>query len=365
MVDVAIVGAGLMGTAMAYPLSDNGHRVRLVGTHLDAEIIRRCKEEGYHPRLKRQLPEGVQPYYVEEIGEALAGVQVIVSGVNSLGAHWIGKALAPHIHPGQAVIAITKGLEAGADGDLVILPDVLRSELPEGVRDQVGYAAVGGPCIAGELAGRRQSCVVFGSRQRETAEMLAGVFRTGYYHIWTTTELVGLEFCAALKNAYTLAVGLSAGILESRGGVDAAGAYMNNLAAATFAQSVAEIGRVLEIAGRPRDFAASAFAASAFAASLPGAGDMYVTSVGGRTIGLGRLLGLGHSYSEARQIMAGETLEGAEIVKVMSAVLPRLEARGVLKAGELPLMRTLIDIIVHAGKPELPLEAFFGGRGWM
>jgi glycerol-3-phosphate dehydrogenase (NAD(P)+) len=355
MVDVAIVGAGLMGTATAYPLRDNGHRVRLVGTHLDGDIIRRCKEDGYHPRLKRKIPEGVHPYYVEEIGEALEGVQVIVSGVNSLGAHWIGKALAPHIRPGQTVIAITKGLEASADGDLLILPDVLRSELPEGVRDQVGYAAVGGPCIAGELAGRRSSCVVFGSRQQETAEMLASVFRTAYYHIWTTTELVGLEICAALKNAYTLAVGLSAGILESRGGVDPAGAYMHNLAAATFAQSVTEIGRVLEVAGRPRDFAAS----------LPGAGDMYVTSAGGRTIGLGRLLGLGHSYSEARQIMAGETLEGAEIVRVMNAMLPRLEARGKLMPDELPLMRKLIDIIVHGGKPELPLEAFFGGRGWM
>jgi len=365
MVDVAIVGAGLMGTATAYPLADNGHRVRLVGTHLDGEIIGRCKEEGYHPKLKRKLPEGVRPYYVEEIGEALEGVQVIVSGVNSLGAHWIGKALAPHIRPGQTVIGITKGLEAGAEGDLVILPDVLRGELPEGVRDQVHYAAVGGPCIAGELAGRRQSCVVFGSREMETAEMLAGVFRTAYYHIWTTTELVGLEFCAALKNAYTLAVGLSGGILESGGGVDGAGAYMHNLAAATFAQSVTEIGRVLEIGGSLQERSLQKRSPRDFAASLPGAGDMYVTSVGGRTIGLGRLLGAGHSYSEAREIMAGETLEGAEIVRVMSTVLPKLEARGKLRVDELPLMRKLIDIIVHGGKPELPVEAFFGGRGWM
>ena len=66
MADVAIVGAGFMGTAMAYPLCDNGHRVRLVGTHLDGEIIRRCKEEYYHPKLKRQLPEGVRSFYVEE-----------------------------------------------------------------------------------------------------------------------------------------------------------------------------------------------------------------------------------------------------------------------------------------------------------
>ncbi len=358
MADVAIVGAGLMGTATAYPLSDNGHRVRLVGTHLDGEIIRSCKGEQYHPTLKRQLPDSVRPYFVEEIGEALEGVEVIVSGVSSLGAHWIGKALAPHIRAGQTIIAITKGLETDANGDLVILPDVLRGDLPAGVRDQVHYAAVGGPCIAGELAGRRQSCVVFGSRHRETAEKLAGVFRTPYYHIWTTTELVALEFCAALKNGYTLAVGLAAGILEASGGVDTSGAYMYNLAAATFAQNITEIRRMLEIAGVP-----PSFAASAFAASLPGAGDMYVTSAGGRTIRLGRLLGAGHGYEEARQMLAGETLEAAEIIRVMSRALPRLEAKGSLKADELPVMRKLIDIIVHGGKAELPLDDFFGGSG--
>jgi glycerol-3-phosphate dehydrogenase (NAD(P)+) len=283
----------------------------------------------------------------------MEGASIILSGVNSMGVHWIGKTLSEHIQTGQTIIAITKGLEVDVNGDLTILPDVLRSELPADLRDRVQYAAVGGPCIAGELAGRRQSCVVFGSKHRETAEILAGVFRTHYYHVWTTTDLVGLEFCAALKNAYTLAVGLSAGLLERSGGVDASGAAMHNLAAATFAQSVLEIGRILDIVGAPR----------IFAAGLPGAGDMYVTSVGGRTVRLGRLLGAGHSYNQARQIMTGETLETVEIIRTMSAAIPNLESKGLLKPDELPLMRKLIDIIVHGGEPGLPLDDYFGGGG--
>ena len=71
MANVTIVGAGLMGTATAYPLSDNGHRVHLVGTHLDAAMIKSCQEEQFHPRLKRQLPSGVRSFYVEEIAEAM------------------------------------------------------------------------------------------------------------------------------------------------------------------------------------------------------------------------------------------------------------------------------------------------------
>ncbi len=57
-----IIGAGYMGTAMAWPLSDNGHNVNLVGTHLDRKIIQSCQNNGYHPRLKRQLPEGVRSF---------------------------------------------------------------------------------------------------------------------------------------------------------------------------------------------------------------------------------------------------------------------------------------------------------------
>ena len=349
MAKVAIVGAGLMGTAMAWPLSDNHHEVRLVGTHLDGETIRSCKESRFHPRLKRQLPDGVVPYFIEEIDQALEGVEIIVSGVSSPGVHWIGQTLGPRLKPGQRVIAVTKGLECGPDGDLHILPDVLASELPPQIREKVKLAAIGGPCIAGELAGRRPTCVIFGCREGEIARELAAAFRTDYYHVWATTDLVGLEVGVALKNAYTLGVALAAGILEAQGGLDEAGAHMDNLAAATFAQGTTEIERLLKILGGSHDFAYG----------LPGAGDLYVTAVGGRTMRLGRLLGAGHTYVEARDIMAGETLESAEIVRSMGKALPRMQERGVIGPQDLPLLRALVDIVLH-GKVTLPsLDTYF------
>lgn len=353
MANVAIVGAGLMGTATAFPLTDNEHSVRLVGTHLDGEIIRSCKERHFHPRLKRELPRSVRPYSVEEVAEALQGVDIIVSGVNSYGVRWLGKTLAPHLKSGHSIIAITKGLEATPEGDPRILPDVLAGEIPATVRDGIRLAAVGGPCIAGELAGRRHSCVVFGSRDSQVVEKLAAVFRTPYYHIWTTTDLVGLEFSAALKNAYSLAVGMVLGLLERAGGMDSADAHMHNQAAAVFAQACTEIARILEVVGGSREFAYG----------LPGAGDLYVTCQGGRTVRMGKLLGLGRTYAEAREIMAGETLEGAAIVLVMAKVLPRLIEQGRLGSEELPLLRTLIDVLAHGQPLKIPLEMFFGVAG--
>jgi glycerol-3-phosphate dehydrogenase (NAD(P)+) len=292
----------------------------------------------------------VLAYHIEEIAEALANVEIIVSGVNSLGVHWIGRTIGPYLQPGQIIIAVTKGLEAAENGDLVILPDILMSKFPEEIQDRVSVAAIGGPCIAGELAGRRQSCVVFGSRDGDAVERLAKTFRTSYYHVWTTTDLVGLELCAAFKNAYTLAVGLVGGLLEKAGGPDQADAYMHNLAAALFGQGCTEIDRILQLVGGTR----------AFAYGLPGAGDLYVTCQGGRTVRLGRLMGSGASFDAAREIMAGETLEAAMIIQVMGEALPKLTERGVIGPYELPLLRALVDILVNGQPVDLSVQGFFG-----
>jgi glycerol-3-phosphate dehydrogenase len=52
MATVSVLGSGIMATALSFPLSDNGHEVRLVGTHLDREIIDSIKETGLHPGLE-------------------------------------------------------------------------------------------------------------------------------------------------------------------------------------------------------------------------------------------------------------------------------------------------------------------------
>jgi glycerol-3-phosphate dehydrogenase (NAD(P)+) len=130
---------------------------------------------------------------------------------------------------------------------------------------------------------------------------------------------------------------------------------MHNMAAALFAQGCIEIERILEVVGATRTFAYG----------LPGAGDLFVTSAGGRTVRLGQLLGAGHSYTEAREMMAGETLESAEVIRTMGLAVPKLIERGSLKPSELPLMRALVDIVVHGLPVSLPVEKFFGGLAYV
>ena len=349
MKKIAILGAGVMGSAVAWPLTDNGHKVNLIGTHLDGEIIRSCKKDRFHPRLKRKIPDQVTPFYLEELDTALEDVDFIVSGVNSMGVRWIGQTLAPFVKPSDRIICITKGLEADEEGNLMILPEVLRQELPSKVRERISIAAVGGPCIAGELAGRRQSCVYFGSREIETAQQLADVFRTDYYHVWATNDIEGLEITVALKNAYALGVGIAIGLLEKSGGIDAAGAHMHNLAAALFTRSCMEIFYFLEMLGLNTDFAYG----------LPGVGDLYVTCSGGRSVSVGKLLGAGKTFTEASQVLAGETLEAAMIIQQMGRAMPKIFEKRLLKKNQIPFMNLLVDTIVHEEPIKFNLEFFF------
>ena len=59
MATVVIVGAGMMGSALAFPARENGNEVRLVGTHLDREIIETSIKTG----SRGQAPGIFPPLY--------------------------------------------------------------------------------------------------------------------------------------------------------------------------------------------------------------------------------------------------------------------------------------------------------------
>ena len=83
-----------------------------------------------------------------------------------------------------------------------------------------------------------------------------------------------------------------------------------------------------------------------------------MTAAGGRTIRLGRLLGQGLTYTQARAEMAGETLESAEVVKELARALPRLEARSLIGPAELPLLRMLCRVVTEDAAVEIPFDSF-------
>jgi glycerol-3-phosphate dehydrogenase (NAD(P)+) len=152
MTTIAILGSGVMGSALSIPLADNGHDIRLVGTHLDRDIIDSVRASGVHPGLNRALPEQVVPYQLEAEA-AFDGAEVVVSGVNSFGVRWAGQQLASLVKPDMLVLAIAKGIDTDQNGELRILPDVLAEQVPDDLRASIPWSAVASPSIAGEVAG--------------------------------------------------------------------------------------------------------------------------------------------------------------------------------------------------------------------
>ena len=138
------------------------------------------------------------------------------------------------------------------------------------------------------------------------------------------------------------------GILDKTGFDGQAGMY--NPQAALFAQSCREMRLLLKSQGGKEDFAGG----------LPGAGDLYVTVYGGRTLMLGRLLGRGISFTQAMQKMAGITLESVEIITRVAEAIKPLEARNLIRSDELPLLSFVHDVIQSNRAVDFPWESFFG-----
>jgi len=338
-----------MGSAFSFPLTDAGHTVRLVGTHLDRDWISAVRATGVHPKLKMRLPDLFVPFTHDQLGEVLNdNPDLIVLGVSSAGVDWAVQQLGPLLKGPTPMLMLTKGL-AVRNNTLSILPDVVRDGLTSYGIEDVSVGAVSGPCIAGELAARRDTSVVIAYADSKLLAWILPLVAAPYYHARPSLDIIGVEVCAALKNFYALAIGHPTGLLEKQGQASN-GALMHNLSAGLFTQALAEIGYIVEFMRGTVDSARG----------LPGVGDLYVTCQAGRNSRMGRLLGTGLRYLEAKaNDMAAETVEGAELALVIGPTVERLFEQRRLDRSRLPLAVAIIDAICYNRPMYIPWTKFY------
>lgn len=347
MATITILGAGVMGSAFSFPLADNGHTVNLVGTHLDTEIIESLKINGRHPGLKVKLPESVIAFDWPHLSDALQNTDLVVLGVSSVGIPWAAQQLGQALKASVPVLALTKGL-AVSNNDLEILPKVFRGLLPAHLHSSK-LLAIMGPCIAAELAVRRHTSVVLSGDDESMFESTTALLKTPYYHVWTSTDFVGTETCAAFKNFYALLVGMAKGILEREGQAENQ-ANTHNLSSSLFAQALYEMEHIVHHMGGD--------VRSVY--GLPGAGDLYVTCQSGRNGRMGSWLGKGLTFSEAKaQHMPNDTVEGAELAKALAPVLRYLISQGKLQKEKLSLLELALSVVCDDAPADIPWKKFF------
>lgn len=344
MPTVTIIGAGMMGSALAFPARENGNEVRLVGTHLDREIIDACRESDKHPKLPLAFPNGVKYYQVEEMDEAINGADMIIGGVSSFGVDWFGDVVLPKIPEETPILTVTKGLYDLSDGTLLCYPELWAKRLAErGLRRNLN--AIGGPCTSYELVVHDHTEVTFCGKDMATLEFLKSVMATDYYHVSLSRDVIGIESAVALKNGYALGIALTVGLNQRVFGVDSELHY--NSQAGIYYQCVREMTKLLKIRSE-----------CSLETLAVGLGDLYVTVYGGRTRLVGILLGRGLNIDEAKAELNGVTLESLVVAERVARAVRVLSKAGKLDERDFPLLLHVDSILTEKKSAELPWDKF-------
>ena len=344
MAVVTIVGAGMMGSALAFPARENGNEVRLVGTHLDREIIETSKKTDRHPKFTRDFPAGLKYYQIEELKEALDGADMVIGGVSSFGVDWFGDFVLPQIDESIPVLSVTKGLVDTEDGKLLTYPDIWEAKM-EKIGKKLSINAIGGPCTSYELVAHDQTQVAFCGRDMKTLEKLKKIRATDYYHVSLSTDVTGVESAVALKNGYALGIALTIGLNQKAFGLDSELHF--NSQAGVFGQAVREMSKLLDYQG-----------AGTLDNLCVGVGDLYVTVYGGRTRLVGVLLGRGLNIDEAKAELNGVTLESLVVAVRVARAIKICTKNGILDARDFPLLMHVDSIISDKQEVNIPWEDF-------
>lgn len=344
MAVVTIIGAGMMGSALAFPARENGHEVRLVGTHLDREIIAASQKTNRHPKFTKDFPDGVKFYQVERMAEAIDGADMVIGGVSSFGVDWFAETVLPAIPEHVPLLTVTKGLQDTEEGKLLTYPEVWQKTLDR-LGKKLSLNAIGGPCTSYELVAHDQTEVAFCGKDMATLKKLRDIMATDYYHISLSTDVVGIESAVALKNGYALGIALTIGLNQKAFGLDSELHF--NSQAAVFGQSVKEMAKLLAYQG-----------AATLENLCVGAGDLYVTVYGGRTRLVGILLGRGLNIDEAKRELNGVTLESLVVAERVARAVKVCAEKGVLDWKDLPLLKHVDEIITQKKQVNIPWEEF-------
>jgi len=337
---ILVFGAGAMGSAFTVPCVDNNNDVVLVGTHLEdatIEIIK--KEENFHKILNCKLPKNLRVEKFEKFQDEIKKKpDLIVIGVNSKGIEWAGKEISKNFNSSSSILLLTKGLTV-INNKFETLVEKFKFILKNNGIDDVKVSAVGGPCLASGLANRIKSSVVLTNEKIEIVKSIRDIISTNYYAVECSNDLVGVETLAAIKNIYSMIIGASEGLSSSNVDREIKSKYFLNTAASLMYRAISEMSYFTKkLKGKEETVY-----------GLAGLGDLYVSSAGGRNSLMGKYLGQGHLYKDAKELyMKNITVEGAELAFEIG---PKIFKD--LKEKEFPLMFSILRSICENKKLEI------------
>ena len=329
-----------MGSAFTIPCIDNNNNVTLIGTHLEDDLIKQIKfNKNIHPILKVKLPENLKIEKFEKLNSILKkGVDIIVAGISSVGIEWFADQISKNYKKNLPIILLTKGL-AIVDDELTTLSDKIKKLLKEKGHKEINISAIKGPCLAAGLAYKMRTGTVIANPNIKEAEFLKKIISTDYYSTEISNDLEGVELSGAIKNIYSMLIGASEGLSNSKVSIETQSKYYLNTSASLIHRSISEmVDFVSHYGGKPDTVY-----------GLAGLGDLYVSAIGGRNSLMGRYLGQGYLYKDVKEkFMKNITVEGAQLaLEIGPKILNELDSKN------FPLMFSMLNTICNNKKLEI------------
>ncbi len=312
---IAILGNGGWGCAIASLMARKGHRVALWGHNAEhlAETESAQENKRYLPGIA--LPESID--FEPNLAKACKDADLVLVAIPTrfLTASLKGIKLGPP-HP-RMVVSLTKGIDVGS----LHFPSEVISESTGWLG---GVAVLSGPTIAPEVARDLPATITLAHQHPQTASWAQKLLSTKTFRIYTTTDRLGVELAAAVKNVIAIAAGVCDGMQLG-----------DNAKAALLARGIAELRRLGRMMG----------ALDETFMGLAGVGDLYTTCASpmGRNRTFGERVGRGMSPTEAMDSTGGKVVEGANTALAIHALAGRY---GV----EMPICEAVYQI-VHEGLP--------------
>jgi len=306
---VAVLGAGGWGTALAVHLARVGHDVELWAR--DAALVERMRAERENSVYLRGAAFPERLAVTGDLETALAGAGLIVSAVPSHGTREVLHRAAAWVEAGAVVVSATKGLERET---LLRISEVIAQELPQAR----AVAVLSGPSFAAEVVRGLPTAVCVASDSAEAVSQVQDDFRSPYFRLYGSDDVVGVEVGGALKNVIAIAAGAAEGLELG-----------HNAIAGLITRGLAEMSRLACAMGGRRDTLAG----------LSGLGDLVLTCTGAqsRNRRVGMELGRGRALADVLADMKSV----AEGVRTAEASL----ALGARHGVELPIAAQVAAVL--------------------
>lgn len=278
---VAVIGAGSWGTAVSGLLGSKGIDVQLWAR--EPEIAAGINETHHNPVYLTDVVLPASVFATHEIGEALKGATAVVIVTPSHGVRGTAESMLPYIADDLPIVNLAKGVERGTDMRMTeVLFDVLGN--------RARLAALSGPNHAEEVSKQVPSATVIAAYEEPIGRMFQDLFMAPTFRVYTNTDVIGVEFCAACKNVVAVAAGMSDGL-----------GYGDNTKATLMTRGLAEMTRLgTRLGANPLTFM-----------GLAGIGDLIATCTSrhSRNRGLGEHVARGgniESYAAQNHNMVAE-----------------------------------------------------------